>query len=441
MKIALLAPAGAMHRYNGNFGKTLHYAPLTLTTLAACIPEELHAEVVIYDETAGEIPLDLKADLIGITCITGTASRCYAYADYFRRKGIKVVMGGVHPTLMPEEAALHADCVITGFAEYTFPEMLLDFKNGRMKNHYEQASDYSIANRPIPRRELLNKKRYITTKSLEAVRGCSLPCTFCAYPAAFGKTLYRRPIPEVIREIEMLKSKLILFPDVNLIADRAHAIKLFTEMIPLKKMWLGLATSSIGMDDELISLFRRSGCKGLLIGFESVSQSSQQYINKGINHVDNYAGLMKRLHDAGIIVNGCFAFGADDEDTSVFERTVEMVIKTKIDLPRYSILTPFPKTDYYRQLQMENRIIENDWAMYDVEHCVYVPKKMTPQQLEEGIEWAWRQTYRTGKILQRLFPFTHSPWLSFPVNMGYKGYADKFIKFTREVMTDNSDIR
>ena len=440
MQIALLAPAGAMHRYNGSFGKSLHYAPLTLTTLAALVPEELEARCVIFDETAGEIPLDLDADLVCITCITGTASRCYAYADYYRAKGMTVVLGGVHPTLMPEEAQLHADVVMTGFAEQTFPQMLLDYKNKALKPRYAQNDDYHIDNKPTPRRELLNKKRYITMNTVEAVRGCSLPCTFCAFPAAFGKTIYKRPVYEVIAEIEALHSREILFPDVNLIADRAYAVELFTAMIPLKKTWLGLATSQVDIDDELIQIFRKSGCKGLLIGFESVCQKSQAYVNKGVNKVGSYEELMKKLHHAGILVQGCFAFGGDSEDTSVFEQTVEMVIHAKIDLPRYSILTPFPKTEYYRALEAEGRITERDWAMYDVEHCVYKPALMSHEELESGTEWAWRETYKALNIGKRLAPFTNSVWLSMPVNMGYKGYAEKFRKFTRKVMCDNTDI-
>ena len=149
---------------------------------------------------------------------------------------------------------------------------------------------------------------------------------------------------------------------------------------------------------------------------------------------------MKKLHAHGILVQGCFAFGGDEEDTSVFDRTVEMVIKAKIDLPRYSILTPFPRTAYYAQLEQEGRITERNWAMYDVQHCVYLPKKMTKEELEEGTDRAWRMTYSTGNILKRLAPFTHSPWISLPVNLGYKGYADKWHHFTREVMCDNSDI-
>jgi radical SAM superfamily enzyme YgiQ (UPF0313 family) len=350
-------------------------------------------------------------------------------------------MGGVHASMLPEEAAVHTDTIITGFAEQTFPQMLFDYKKGCIKQRYDQNDDFSIVNHVIPRRDLLKKKRYITVNTLEAIRGCSLPCTFCAYPAAFGKTIYKRPVREVISEIEALNSKEILFPDVNLIANRAYAIELFTAMIPLKKSWFGLATSTVGFDDEVISVFSRSGCRGLLIGFESISQSSQQFIHKGVNKVVEYGELMNKLHHVGILVQGCFAFGGDDEDKTVFEKTVDMVIKTKIDLPRYSILTPFPKTVLYNQLEQQNRIIERDWAMYDVEHCVFIPYKMDKEKLEEGIEWAWRETYSYKSILKRLAPFAHIPVIVLALNIfGYRRYANKFKRFTREVMTDNSDI-
>ncbi|MEE1061557.1 MAG: radical SAM protein [Ruminococcus sp.] len=440
LKIALLAPAGAMHRYSGNFGKSLHYAPLTLTTLAALIPEDIDHEVAIYDETAEKIPLDLDADIIGITCITGTAPRCYAYADYFRKKGKTVFVGGVHPSMLPNEAAQHADVVFTGFSEQTFPQFLHDYIKGEYKKFYHQNEDFTIAGRPTPKRELLKAKKYITTKTVEAIRGCCHTCSFCAYPAAFGKTVYKRPVKEVVAEIEALNSKHVVFPDVNLVTDRAYALELFNALIPLKIMWLGLVTSSVGIDDELMTVFRKSGCKGLLIGFESITQESQKYIHKGVNRVDNYVSLMERLHDNGILVQGCFAFGGDEEDESVFDRTVEMIIKAKIDLPRYSILTPFPQTMYYKQLEKEGRIIEHNWAMYDVQHCVFQPKLMTKEQLEEGTDRAWRATYSTSNIFKRLAPFKSSPWLSLPLNMGYKGYADKWHKFTRDVMCDNSDI-
>ena len=440
MKIAFLAPAGAMHRFNGSFGKSLHYAPLTLTTLASLVPDELNAEMKIYDETVEAIPLNLQADIIVMTCITGTSQRCYAYADYFRKRGIPVVMGGVHPSLMPDEALQHADAIMIGFSEYTFPEMLIDFKSNRLKKIYIQKEEFSLEKKLLPRRDLLNKKGYITTATVEVVRGCSLPCTFCAYPTAFGRKIYKRPIKEVLEEIEMFSEKIILFPDVNLIADKNYAMELFKEMKSLKKYWMGLVTSSVGIDNEMIKIFSESGCKGLLIGFESISQNSQKYINKGTNKVDNYSELMKKLHDNGILVQGCFAFGSDEEDTSVFERTVETVIKSKIDLPRYSILTPFPKTEFYSNLEKENRIFEKNWAMYDVEHCVFYPKQMTPEELEQGTAWAWRETYKLKNIFKRISLFKNNPWISLPLNLAYRKYADKYEYFTKEVMCDNSDI-
>ncbi len=441
MKIAFLAPAGAMHRYHGSFGIGVHYAPLTLTTLAALVPEELGAELVIHDETAGAIPLDCDADLICITAITGTAARAYAYADWFRSQGRTVVLGGVHPTMLPEEAQQHADAVVTGFAEQTFPRLCRDFAAGQLQPRYVQNADYTIVGRPTPRRDLLNKHRYITTNTVEVVRGCALGCTFCAYPTAFGSTVHKRPVAEVIAEIEALPGKYVAIPDINLLTGRVWTTEFFTALAPLKKKWMGLVTSAIGSDDEMIKLFERSGCQGLLIGFESINEESQKFFHKRVNKVGGYPVLMRKLHDAGIAVQGCFAFGGDDEDTSVFERTIEMVSETKMDLPRYSILTPFPNTAYHHQLEAEGRIIEREWPMYDVEHVVYEPKKMTPDELYAGITWAWDETYKLSAIAKRLAPFDRAPLVSGITNLfGYRGYAKKFTQFPRERMVDNSDI-
>jgi radical SAM superfamily enzyme YgiQ (UPF0313 family) len=438
MKIAFLSPAGAMHRIGGSFGRGLHYAPLTMTFLAALVPDEMNAELVIYDETVEHIPLDLEADIVLITAITGTCDRAYKFCDYYRSKKITVFLGGVQPTLDPDEAAKHCDALFIGIADKTFPKALNDYINGSLKKIYrETACEISIAGRPIPRRDLLKKNAYITVNSVEAVRGCPLPCTFCAYPAAFGRNVLCRPVSEVIAEIEQLHGKYVLFPDVNLIADLSYAKKLFTEMIPLKKRWLGLTTSSVAFDAETFSLLEKSGCMGLLIGFESVNQSAQNYIRKGINKTDNYDELVKRLHDIGVLINGCFTFGGDEDTKDVFKYTVERIIEMKIDLPRFSILTPFPGTELYRDLEKSGRIIERRLPLYDVEHVVFRPKNLTPEELYNGTEWAWRETYKTGNILKRINKF--SP-ISYVTNFAYQNYADKFAKFTETVMCDNSDI-
>lgn len=442
MKIALISPAGAMHRYNGMFHKGLHYAPITLALLAALVPEELNAEVVIYDETAEAIPLDTDADVIAITCITGTSSRCYRFADYFRSLGKTVLLGGVHPSLMPEAAAAHADAMLTGLGEKTFPQALLDIRDGCLKPIYRGEGCADIANRPLPRKDLLKKNKYITLNTVEAVRGCNHSCTFCAYPAAFGKRVITRPVEDVIAEIKSFKGKEVIFPDVNLIADVKYAKELFTAMIPLKKWWFGLTTTAIGHNDELLDIFKKSGCKGLLVGFESVNQETQQGMHKGVNRVGEYKELMEKLHKKGIMVMGCFAFGADEDGKDVFKRTVELCIEAKIDLPRFSIITPFPNTEFYRELESEGRIIERDFAMYDVEHCVYQPKQMTKEELEAGIAWAWKETYSWKNIWKRLdlTKIRTVKSIYMLVNIGYRKYAKGFEIFGADVMSDNSDI-
>jgi radical SAM superfamily enzyme YgiQ (UPF0313 family) len=445
MKIALLAPAGAMHRYNGMFHKNLHYAPITLAMLAAVVPEEMNAEIKIYDETADPIPLDLDADIIGITCITGTAPRCYRYADYFRTKGIKVILGGVHPSLKPYEAMEHADSVVVGLGEDSFVRALRDFKGGRMERIYFQDENVTIENRPLPRKDLMNTEKYITMNTVEAIRGCSHTCTFCAYPKAFGTKLYKRTVENILDEIKTLKGRIVVFPDVNLISDVKFAKELFNAMIPLKKWWFGLTTSAVGLDDELLGIFEASGCKGLLIGFESVNQETQTSIHKGVNKVDRYRELMEKLHSHGIMVMGCFAFGSDEDGPDVFNKTVEMCVEAKIDLPRFSVITPFPGTQFYRELDAEGRITETNWALYDVEHVVFKPKQMTKDELEKGITTAWKKAYSTKNILKRidlknLLKLNIAYGIYFGVNLGYRKYADSFEAFGNEIMTDNSDI-
>lgn len=445
MKIALLAPAGAMHRYNGLFHKNLHYAPITLALLAALVPEDLCAEVNIYDETAEPIPLDLEADIVAMTCITGTASRTYRYADYFRSLGMTVFLGGVHPTLMPDEAKDHADSIFVGMAEETFPQALRDWQAGQLKPYYREPEGASIAGRPLPRKDLLKKKKYITLNTVEAVRGCCHACTFCAYPEAFGKKVITRPIEDIVAEIKSFKGKIVLFPDVNLIADRAYAVELCKALIPLKKWWFGLTTSVIDRDEELLSLMRKSGCKGLLIGLESVNQATQQGFHKGVNQVAGYQGLMSSLHKNGIMVMGCFAFGSDEDYKDVFARTVAMCEEAKIDLPRFAVITPFPRTPYYRELAAAGRIVEKDWGMYDVEHVVYEPKNMTKPELEAGLLSAWRSAYSWRGILRRIdwrnILRLHVGYLVFFLaNIGYRQYAGRMEGFDDAAMVDNSDI-
>lgn len=440
MRIALLSPAGAMHRYTGNFKKSLHYAPLTLTLLAALIPDGLDAEVEVYDETVEDIPKDLDVDLIGITVITGTSVRSYKWAQYYRSKGVTVVLGGVHPTLLPGEAGQYADAVVVGHAEKSWPRLLKDFQTGKLKKIYRPTDQLSLKEQPTPSRNLLDKSKFITANSIEATRGCYNECSFCAVSATFGQQHHKRPVRQVIEEIEQLPGKVVLFVDVNLTADREYARELFREMAPLNKWWFGLTTVDIINDDQLFELMVESGCKGLLIGFESVSQYSLGNINKLHNQNIDYKELMKKIHSAGILVNGTFCLGMDTDDKSTFEKTVESIIDLKIDLPRFSIVTPFPNTPLYRNFKDEGRIIEKNWAMYDVQHCVFQPKNMSPEELEEGLIWTWEKTYSLPSITKRVSRFHKLIPINLMTNFGYRFYGKKLREFPREVMVDNSDI-
>ncbi len=442
MKIALLSPSGAMHRYNGSFKRVLHYAPLTLTTLAAMVPLELEAEVVIYDESSCRIPPDLTADLIGITAITGTAPRAYRWADHFRRRGCRVVLGGPHVTLLPKEAAAHADAVVTGYAEQTWPRLLRDFAAGRLQGRYDMdLESLTLAGRPPPRRRLLPRTGYVTHNTVEAVRGCNHVCSFCVIPSIYApKRVLTRPVREIITEIEQLPGRRVVFTDVNLMANRDFLLELLREMVPLRRHWYGLVTSEIGEDRELFDLIVASGCRGLLIGFESFTSSSLRDIYKSFNIKTDYALLLDRLHDHGIAVNGTFVLGTDEDGPDVFERTVEAVERLRIDLPRFAVLTPFPGTPLFQELDEAGRILTRDWSLYDVEHCVFRPRRMTPEQLEEGLDWTWRQTYTPEAIRRRIAGFNSRLPSNLALNLGYRAYAGRLGDFSATVMSDNSDI-
>jgi radical SAM superfamily enzyme YgiQ (UPF0313 family) len=425
MKVQLLSPAGEIHRNtSGIFKSSLRYAPLTLTTLAALVPEELDAEVTIQDEGVQPLDLDFDADLVGITAITGTAFRAYQIADELRAKGHTVVLGGVHPTLLPEEAAPHADALVLGYAEKSWPQLLRDFVRGELQPRYFQPTGRVLEGVPVARRDLLKKKRYTTVNSIEATRGCPHQCDFCVVPTAWSNTYAHRPIVDVVAELATFEGRHAVFLDLSPVEDVHYAKALYKAMIPLKMRWVALATTRIAEDAELLGLAARSGCKGLLIGFESIQQETLNQTRKGFHQAKDYAGVVARLHDHGIGIMGCFVFGFDNDDESVFERTVEFVDRTRIDLPRYAVVTPFPRTGLFRRLEAEGRLLHKDWSLYDVEHVVIQPARMSPELLQEGLEWSWRQSYGWRSLLHRVTgaPTSILPlWLS--LNAGYRYYA------------------
>lgn len=435
MKIQLLSPAGDIHRNNtGIFKRSLRYAPLTLTTLAALVPEELNADVVIQDEGVQPLDLDFSADLVGISAITGTALRAYAIADELRSRGHTVVLGGVHPTLLPEEAQMHADSIVTGYAESSWPDLLRDFDRNRLEARYHRPTERNLKGLPIAKRHLLKKKGYATINSIEATRGCPHKCEFCVVPTAWGGVYTRRPVEEVVAELRTFDGRHALFIDLSPVEDVAYAKSLYRAMIPLKIRWVGLATTRLAEDKELLKLAAQSGCKGVLIGFESINQSTLDGTRKHFHQVDKYAEYVKRLHDHGIGIQGCFVFGFDDEDESIFERTVEFVDMAKIDLPRFAVATPFPGTPLYRRLESQGRLLHRNWSLYDVEHVVFEPNKMSPERLQEGLQWSWEQSYSWPSFFRRL---SGAPWSILPLwlstNLGYRFFAQKLPSKTDQI--------
>jgi radical SAM superfamily enzyme YgiQ (UPF0313 family) len=441
IRIALVSPKGPLYRHRGGiFRKSLRYQPLTLTTLASLIPPDLGAEVTLIDEGIEDMPDRLDVDLVGLTVITGTAPRAYELSTKLRLRGVTTVLGGPHVTLVPHDAQPHADSIVVGYAEDSWPQLLRDFAAGAvgggagaLKPRYDQAPGLDLANRPIPRRDLLPRKRFLTDNVFEATRGCVHDCEFCVVPSAWGRKPLQKPVAEVVADIRQHvargRPRKAIFVDLNLIADRAYAMQLFAALAPLQLQWYGLATTLIGRDDEILALAQASGCRGLLLGFESISPGNLRLSRKGFNRPEDYAQLVAKLHAHGIAVQGCFTFGMDEDEPDVFERTARFAVEAKIDLPRFAIVTPFPGTPLHRRLDEEGRILTRDWSLYDGQHAVFRPKRMSVDELRLGTETAWKLAYNWRSIASRL---RHSP-APLPVrlatNLGYRFYANHLGKF------------
>jgi radical SAM superfamily enzyme YgiQ (UPF0313 family) len=375
--------------------------PLALAVLASLTPPD--AQVKVADENFFPLDFDAPLDLVGITVSTQTAPRAYEVADRFRARGVKVVLGGMHPTALPEEAALHADAVVVGEAEETWPRLLEDVRNEGLRTVYGPSAHPELAGLPPPRRDLFQSAGYVFPHTIYTTRGCPFGCDFCSVTSFFGGTYRSRPIGEVMKEIDALEhERPLFFVDDNIAGHRGRAKELFTALASRKRPWIGQATVSIARDEELLSLAAASGCLFLFLGIESLSPESLGSVGKRHNRVDDYEDAFRRIHAHGIAIFGAFIFGLDGDTEDVFEETVRFARRNRLEGAQFNILTPYPGTPLHANMEREGRILIRDWSQYRGDRVVIEPRLMSARTLQDGHTWAWQEFYSLGSIWGRV---------------------------------------
>ncbi len=399
MKIHLIAPSRIEPL--GFKGKASLAPPLNLAILGGLSPAD--AEVSLTDENATPIDWEQPADLVGITSTTLTAVRAYQIADEFRARGVQVVLGGMHPTALPQEALSHADAVVVGEAEEVWSQVVADARVRRLRPLYRAERFPSLAGLPLPRRDLFRREAYFIPDTLYTTRGCPYGCTFCAVTTFFGGTYRQRPSEDVLAEYEAMgKPRLVAFLDDNVAAHPGRAKRLFRALTPYKMNWLGQADLTIAHDEELLRVLAESGCKALLLGIESLSPTNLGAVGKRTNQVQKYEEAIRRIHAHGIAIFGAFLVGLDDDDAGVFERTLRFAERVRLEGAQFNIPTPYPGTPLYRAVEGEGRILSRNWADYGSDKVVIAPRQMSVAQLQEGHAWLWHEFYSLRSAWRRI---------------------------------------
>jgi len=386
---------------------------LALPILSALSPKDV--EISLTDDLLTPIDLrkDLKeVDLVGITVLSKTALRAYQIADAYRKKGIPVVLGGLHPTALPEEAKAHADSVVIGEAEDIWPLVIEEMRRGDLKPFYRQGNFTDLSKIPIPRRDLLPKRGYFPIDVVQVARGCPYRCEFCSVQKFYGETYRFRPISKVIEEVRRLPHRWMMFNDDNIIANLSYSKELLKALIPLKKKWFGQASLYGLKEVEHIELLAKSGCTSLFIGFESLSKQNLVKAKKFQNDPAQYREIIDHLHRYGIAICGSFIFGFDEDNPSVFEETVEFAMQTKLFAAIFMILTPYPETAFYHRIKHEGRLVHDRWLLFEKPEesaPFFIPNKMSPQILREGWKRAWKDFYSFSSILKRFLGLSSNP--------------------------------
>jgi len=423
---------------------------LNLPYVAAVTPPGI--DVKIVDEAFEKVDFEEKVDLVGITAQTPVVPRAYQIAEEFKKRGVPVVMGGVHASMLPEEALQYVDAVVIGEAEEVWPVLIEDLKKGQLKQIYQGNRFVNPSNLPLPRRELLNEKFYFPLKLLETTRGCPHRCDFCGVSKFFGFRYRNRPIVEIDRELQtlfqkgpvmdlalkkilsllskdflyFLKRRLLYIIDSDVASDRRFCLELVSLLKAYDLLWWGHAPVSTAFDQKLLKGFSESGCIALNIGFESFSTKNLQVMGKGFNQPSRYAEAVKRIHDYGIGIMGTFIVGLDDDDPGVFQRIIDFCVNHRLDWALTFIMAPYPGTDSFKRLEKEERIFCRDWEKYDSLNAVYQPLMMTVEELEKGMRRVWKEVFSLTSIYKRIFK---RPWIH---PLFYLGMNWQFHRLTKK---------
>ncbi len=413
----LLITASAPSIQKVRRARVLNFQQITMPYLAAFVPPTW--EVIHVDEVVAPVDLTLTVDLVAMTFHTPSAAHVYELAAQFRQRGIPVVLGGPHVTLLPDEAQAHADVIFVGEAELNWPQFLRDFEQGRYARRYTSTALPLLDEAPMARKEFY-QRRDLTGGRLFATRGCAFGCDFCTLAVMYQRHVRTRPIEAVAAEYASFQGKVIIFWDDNLACDREYAKALFRAIAPYKKWWSSQVSIQAGQDPEFLEAAARSGCKQLFIGLESISQASMNEVHKGFNRVEEYARVIERIHAHGIAVQAGIVFGFDNDTVSIFGETLDFLETAGVQNATFNILTPYPGTRLYQRLEAEGRILSRDWSKYNGRDAVvFQPRHMSTQALLDGYRYANRRFYSYRSIYRRLSRSTTGLWWTLPLNLAY----------------------
>jgi len=407
MRLTLVHPCIGRRR-GQPYIRTWQMEPLAPATLAGLTPRDPETQIRFYDDRTESIPFDEPTDLVAMSVETYTAKRSYQIASEYRRRGVPVVMGGFHPTLVSEESSEYAESIVIGEAEGLWPDVLSDFRNGRLQRVYRQPSRPPLAGLR-PDRSIFAGKRYLPVGLVEAGRGCHLKCEFCAIQSYFGNTQTRRPMEEIIDEIRRIKKPLIFFVDDNITSNMDQAKEFFRQLIPLKIRWVSQASINAAHDEEFLRLIKASGCQGLLIGFETLNQANLRRMRKSFNMMKGgYEKALENLRRHGIRLYVTFILGYDEDNGDTLNETLAFAQRHRFYIVAFNHLTPFPGTPLYDRLKREGRLLYDRWWLapeYRYGMVPFAPRGMTAEQVKQRCIEARQKFYSIASIFRRSLDF------------------------------------